>query len=437
MRTTFSTHAARVASVAAALALVVAVSAPAAAADAPWYISALRIDAAAAEGLTGAGVTIAVLDGQINTDVPTLADADIDVREPSYCYGENNKPLPAASTELSVAKPTEHGTNVVSTIVGSGEGYAGQQGVVGVAPGAKVLYYAVTVAADEETGALSCGEKDTDVDVGTTWGPALDAAIDDGADIVSVSLSTSAGPSEMAVLARAFREGVIVLGSLRNTSAITFNGGMPAFANGAIGVQAAGEDGAIQTTDGVPNRDSDVDVVAPGLGISAQGDPSTGRWEDQYVVDGTSLATPLTAGVLALVMEKYPDATGNQIIQSLIHNTSGEPDHEPQRDSENYYGYGLISPANLLATDPSEYEDVNPLIIEVPGPGDVLQPTYDEIFNPAPAASATPDPAAVEEQGSGVPLWIWLVLGGVLVVVAVVVVIIVTVVRKSAPRPTQ
>ena len=34
---------------------------------------------------------------------------------------------------------------------------------------------------------------------------------------------------------------------------------------------------------------------------------------------GTSDAAPIVAGALALVKSKYPDATGNQLIQQLIH----------------------------------------------------------------------------------------------------------------------
>jgi hypothetical protein len=437
VRSTFTTRTVRAASVTAAFALLMIGAAPAAAAETPWYLSALKIDAGAAQGLTGDGLTIAVLDGPINPDIPTLADADITVHEPSFCYDEDNEPVPATSTETSAAVPTEHGTNVVSMIVGSGEGYGGVPGVVGVAPGATVNYYAVYTAIDEESGETSCLEKDSGIDVGVEWGDALNAAIDDGADIVSVSLSTGAGDVAKLALARAFREGVIVIGSLQNSSVLTFNGGMPAFANGALGVQAAGEDGAIQTTDGVPNRSYDVDIVAPGLGITVQGDPSTGNWEDQFLASGTSLAAPLTAGVIALAMEKYPDATGNQMLQSLIRNTGGTPDHEPEFDPENFYGYGLVSLENLLATDPTKYDDVNPLILEVGDSFDVLIPSYDEIFNPAPVASEAPVATIDDDPATGIPVWIWLVLGGVLVVVAVVVVVIVTVVRKSAPRPTQ
>jgi subtilisin family serine protease len=58
--------------------------------------------------------------------------------------------------------------------------------------------------------------------------------------------------------------------------------------------------------------------------------------------DGTSYATPIIAGLLAMVKRKYPVATGNQLIQTLIRNT-GTGNHSPARDAEGEVGYGLVS----------------------------------------------------------------------------------------------
>ena len=417
---------------AATVALVALGATPASAAETPWYFSALKLDAGAAEGFTGDGVTIAVIDGQINPEVPALVGANLDIHEPSFCYGDDGEPVPATSTELSLTKPTDHGTNVVSMIAGTGSGYDGQSGITGVAPGAKILYYSVYTSSSEE-GALECLD-DGGVPV-TQLGEAMDAAIDDGADIISVSLSMGANGAFVDAAARAFREGVVVLGSLSNSSELELTGGMPGFANGAIGVQAAAADGQVQGTDGVPNRNFLTDIVAPGLGFTLQGDRATGQWSDQFEADGTSLATPLAAGVIALAMEKYPDATGNQIIQSVIHNTSGDPDHDPALDPDELIGYGLISVTNLMATDPAKYDDVNPLIQEVAGSNDALIPTYDEIFAAEPEADApAPDPSDDAPAQQGLPGWIWVLLAGLAVVVVVVIIVVVLVVRK---RPSS
>jgi subtilisin family serine protease len=430
----------RTLAVTATAALLTLAAAPAHAAESPWYVTTLRLDTVA-QGLTGDGVTIAVIDGQINTEVPTLKGADLQVQEPSLCYDESGtfdkagKRLPATTTDLDTTKPTDHGTNVASMIVGSGAGYDGQQGVVGVAPGATVLYYAVYTGLSE-SGGIDCLAPDSVTGI-LPIGEAIDDAIDAGADIISVSIDFGGGEDFEKAIARAFREGVIVVASLPNSSELQMSGGMPADANGTVGVQAAGLDGTVQSTAGVPNRDVSTDIVAPGLDIMVQGNYNTGRWTDQFAVNGTSLATPLTAGVLALVMEKYPDATGNQVIQSLIHNTSGEPNHEPVRDPDELIGYGLLSPANLLSVDPTVYDDVNPLISNDAG---YHVPTYDQIFNSAtteaePTAEASPsDPKAADTGWIGVLVGI---LVGGLVLVGVIVLIIVMVVRKRAAAAKQ
>jgi subtilisin family serine protease len=416
---------------AAALVLMTLVAAPASAAEAPWYLSALKLDAGAAEGFTGKGVTVAVIDGQINPDVPTLADADVKVREPSFCFEEDGSPAPAATDELGDTKPTDHGTNVVSMIVGSGAGYDGQQGIVGVAPGATVRYYAIYTSKGENE-SLSCLDKRGQPEDGLP--AAVNQAVEDGADIISVSLSFAGSAEFTDAIARALRQGVIVLGSLNNSSVLEISGGMPAMANGVVSVQAAGRDGQIQSTDGKPNENGFTDLVAPGLGITVQGDESTGQWSDQFPADGTSLATPIAAGILSLVKEKYPKATGNQLIQSLIRNTSGEPDREPALDPARLIGYGLVSITNMMSVDPTTYEDSNPLIQRVADRNDLLEPTYEQIYN---TATATPDPAAVPEDGSepssALPTWIWVAVGG-LGVVLVAVLIIVLSVRRRAPR---
>jgi len=412
-------------------------SSPAVAVDTPWYQSALKLDAGAAEGFTGEGVTIAVIDGQINTEVAALAGADITVREPSFCFDEGGSPMPATTTELSETRPTDHGTNVVSMIVGSGE----QSSIAGVAPGATINYYSVYTAEDAE-GSLSC--LDEEGRENSPFGAAFTEAVADGADIISVSLSETAGSDFRLAASQALRDGVVIFGSLANSSELELRGGMPGAANGAIGVQAAGADGEIQSTDGVPNRNARTTVVAPGLGFTLQGNRATGSWEEPFQADGTSLATPLAAGVMALAMEKYPSATGNQLIQSLIRNTGGTGGDEATYDPEELYGYGLISVENLMAADPTGYEDVNPLIKKDGTTQLALVPSYDEIFNPAAATEAPADPSddpssEAPEPSDGIPVWVWALLAVVVGVVLVAVVVIVLVVRKrnSAPRSSH
>jgi subtilisin family serine protease len=421
-----------------ALASVLALAPPATAAtDAGlWYFDVLNVQAAHDAGWTGEGVTIAVIDSPINTDIPTLANANIEVREPSFCYASDGSGLlPARSTEIAGPSGAFHGTAVASLISGTGDGYAGQSGVKGIAPDAKVLYYAVFGASDKGGANVECRDEQDRDKADIAVAEAMNEAMDAGAQIISVSSSQTPAAELYAAQIRALRAGVVVVGSLSNTSDVTFSGGWPAAANGSVAVQAADSSGAIATTQGLPNSDPDTTVIAPGIGVLAQG--SDTAWEDQELVDGTSFATPITAGLLALAAQKHPEATGDQLIQSLIRTTGGEP-HEPSYDPAGNIGYGAASITGMLASDPSTYPDENPLITE--GPGRI--PSTSEIAAGKAAEGLgldlppTDDPSkAPESPDPGLP--VGLVIGlvvGLLVVAGIVTVIVVAIARRSTTK---
>ena len=101
--------------------------------------------------------------------------------------------------------------------------------------------------------------------------------------------------------------------------------------------------------------------------------------------EGTSNATALTSGMLALARQKWPDATTNQILQSLVH--SGlNPDHTWNDKT----GYGAAALGSLVNDDPSQYPDENP-ILNKPGGS---EPTADEV---ADYADGLIDPATERE----------------------------------------
>ena len=91
-------------------------------------------------------------------------------------------------------------------------------------------------------------------------------------------------------------------------------------------------------------------------------------------VHGTSISTPLVAGMLALARQKWPDATANQILQLLVH-TGLNPNH----DWNQYTGYGAIDGGALVNTDPSQYPDENPIIQKNGGSQPTAQDVQDYI----------------------------------------------------------
>lgn len=400
--------------------------------DVLWYYNLLGYQAIHDSGITGEGVTIAVIDSPVNLDVPTLQGADLRVQE-SPCLDESGNPRPGTTTDVALG---QHGTNVVSYIAGSGAGYEGQSGVKGVSPGVTVLTYAVYLESEGGCPGTDTPSEEEDSRISAATGLAMQAAIDAGADVISVSMSGGYEEAQAAAMISAIHAGVIVVGSLANRE-LEGSGldGSPAVMNGAVPVLAAQPSGELALGfDDLPNDSDFVVVLAPGSGVLWQG--SDTDWMAQRSEAGTSIATPIVAGTFALLLEKYPDATGHQAIQSLIHNT-GSGSHEPEWDP--VYGYGALAPGTLLAVDPAQYPDVNPLIDDpnrtAAGP---FRPLVEEIYPNGVPTTTEPTPvptdSATSDEPSSSNIGLIALLGGVglLVLIFVIVAIVVTVTRKKS-----
>lgn len=392
-----------------ALATVPAVSATADTTDGNWWFDYYNVGQAHAAGWTGKGVKITVIDGQINPDLPVFSGTDLTVDKTSYC---DAPPVTAEANETSV-----HGTSVTALLIGNGTGAGAVKGIV---PDASVRF--------EGYGTLSCkgaGGKTTE------FGRALQAAVDSGSDIVTTSVGTTAlSKPDLAVLAEALAKGVIVVAAVPNKA--TEGSDLPSGANGVVSVNAIGPDGAIQASDGVTTINSEVTVVAAGVGIATNGDEQSASWESSYRAIGSSFATPLVAGMLAAAKQKYPKATSYQLIQSLIHNTTPD-DHELIRDEKAGFGYGPASLTHLLAVDPAQYPDENPLLDKA-----YAKPTADQIAGAAAAPTSAPSDATGGQgssaSASAPPIGLFIGIGvAALVIIAAVIVLIVVLSRRKIP----
>lgn len=417
--------------------------------DGLWYFDQFSVADIHAQGITGEGVTIAVIDSPINTDVPWLADADIRLQE-SFCFDGDGLRVPSTSTNVTDA---QHGTNVVSFLVGNGDGADGQAGMHGIAPDATVLSYATAAAPDDDD--VWCydaaGEPADETELVAR---AMIDAMNQGAQILSVSLGLGNTYDLAIAVSEAHRRGVIVVASLPNDLSPTdgrFVGAAPASVNGAVAVLAVQPSGELALDDsGAPNTHEQVTVVAPGtdlLGV-VQGSDS---WQLTPDVDGTSYATPIVASNLALAAQAYPQATGNQLIQSLIRNT-GIESHELEFSRE--FGYGLVVTTSLLREDPTLYEDVNPLIMDdgLPPPDEIYSPDQFQVdrlaelgatvTEPTPTSDTsppadTPDPTSrPADEPATVPGWMMMALTAVLAVLVatIVAVVVIVIVRNNRRR---
>ena len=303
------------------------------------YFSYYHFDTARAKGYTGKGVTIAVIDGPVDTSNPALKGANI--TDKSRCTIQDSPEGVRHATEMAII--------LVSPITG-------------VAPDATLYNYQSTT-----DGTISKGSCESNGDRLNTIAALINQAVEDGAQIISISQSVPESSNELKwAVTNAITKGVIIVNSAGNGAAddnITQLGRY----SGVVGVSAINSDGTFASYsswgDGV--------VTAAFGGPYTTYDVNTG---EPVTVQGTSISAPLVAGMLALARQKWPDATTNQILQLLVH-TGLNPNH----DWNKYTGYGAIDGGALVNTDPSQYPDENPIIQKNGGSEPTAQEVQDYI----------------------------------------------------------
>jgi subtilisin family serine protease len=248
-------------------------------------------------GLTGKGVTVAVLDTGVDAGHPDLAGRVSTTR--SFIEGEE------------VADRNGHGTHVTSTVGGSGAASEGQE--KGVAPGATLAVG--KVLSDQGSGSES------QIIAGMEW-----AARDVGAQVISMSLgSTEASdgtdPMAEAVNTLSQETGALFVIAAGNTGA-PYSIGSPGAADSAltIGAVDSADEAAYFTSAGPRHGDNALkpDLSAPGVDILAARSQLVDGDGYYTSMSGTSMATPHVAGVAALLAEKHPDWTGAQLKDALM-----------------------------------------------------------------------------------------------------------------------
>ena len=314
------------------------------------YFSYYHLDSAREKGYTGKGVTIALFDGPVDTSAPELAGANI--VDKSRCTVNDNP------------DGVRHATDMATLLVSP---------YTGVAPDATLYTYQITSSDTQPGGTCVRGADTTD-----SIDKLINQAVDDGAQIISISLSNSEHGSAIKwAIANAISKGVIIVSSSGN-GATDENRSHLGRWSGVVGVTAINTDGTFASYSSWGNGVVTAAVGGPVNTLDA-------NTNQPVTVDGTSYSTPLVAGMLALARQKWPDATTNQILQSLVH--SGlNPNHEWNQ----YTGYGAIDGGGLVIDDPSQYPDENP-ILNKPGGS---EPTADEV---ADYADGLINPAAERE----------------------------------------
>ena len=276
-----------------------------------------------ARGYRGDGVIIAVIDSHIDASIPELQGADIVDKTPCEVTNE--------------AESDDHATEVAQILVAPD---------FGVAPGATIYNYAY---ADD------WGDVDSDCALGSNSAalarkPSLiEQALNDGVNIIVITSSYNEADEESLrwAVSRAVAAGVPVVVSMGNHGEYNASDTMGPFA-GVIGSAALATDGTY----------ADYSNWGDGVSIAAVGEfyareASTNQLK---TVEGTSFATPLIAGVLALAWDGFgSDVPSEQILQALAATARGSGGRWNDRT-----GFGEIDPVAFLASDPTQYPDENP-----------------------------------------------------------------------------
>ncbi|HRZ53410.1 MAG TPA: S8 family serine peptidase, partial [Candidatus Contendobacter sp.] len=178
------------------------------------------------------------------------------------------------------------------------------------------------------------------------------------ADVINASLGgATPSPTEQSVYSQALAAGVIIVAAAGNDGTSEMN--YPAALNGVIAVGAVDSSKARAT---YSNFGSWVTLVAPGGNIrqDVNGDgqvdgvlstvaKDTGGTlaYDYGIWQGTSMATPHVAGVMALMKAVAPSLTP-QTVMSLL--TSGAlTDDLGAAGKDDQFGYGLINASKAVA----------------------------------------------------------------------------------------
>jgi hypothetical protein len=254
---------------------------------------------------TGRGVLVAMIDSEVDQRHPDLAGSVADRLEP---IGQEFKPQP-------------HGTGMAGAM-------ASHRRLLGVAPGARIL-------------TVNAFGTDSDSAYGTTEQilKGIDWAIAKGARVINMSFAGPRDPLVQLALKKAYEKGIVLVAAAGNAGPNS-EPLFPAADADVIAVTATDVNDALLPQ---ANRGAHISVAAPGVDILV---PAPNA---QYqITTGTSVAAAEVSGVIALMLERKPNATPDDIRRAL--QTTARDLGPRGRDDD--FGWGLVDPyLAMLALD--------------------------------------------------------------------------------------
>jgi hypothetical protein len=320
-----------------------------------WWLDGLHVTQAQ-KTTQGSGVTIALLDTGVD---PSQADLSGSVISGPDCI-TGAKCASKPSTFAGI-----HGTAMASLIVGHGHGSGNSSGILGVAPGARVLSVQVTLDSTSSQAsdagvtarlpdaiaaginyAVSAGAQviDLPLDPGQSTGALAASSSSAGSGSPAAGTST-AGQAEQAAaggsdaertaVAKALSKGVVLVAPAGDNGAGNDSQNFPAAYSGVIAV------GAFDKNFVKAPFTSHQGYVA----LTAAGNGMTTATPTGYTsVSSTAAASAVVTGIAALIKSQYPELTPAQVTQAL---TSSTRFHSA--DSTRGSGHGAADAADALA----------------------------------------------------------------------------------------
>ena len=322
----------------------------------------------------GKGVTIAVIDTGIAKGPVEFEGAVIGGTDVSG-VGSPDGRTPVGAVDSA------HGSWVASLAAARGTGP--DAGMIGVAPEASLLSISVGFTASSSRVPFS-----EQIATAMRW------AVDNGADIINLSLTTNTldwDESWDDAFMYAFDHDVVVIVAAGNRGSGTTRVGAPATIPGVLTV--AGVD---------PSGHASLDASTQGItiGVAAPSEALRGVSPDGRVVvwKGTSGAAPIVAGIAALVRSAHPELDAANVINRLIRTAT--PAAGATAVPDPLYGFGLVDAAAAVnATVPKVNENPMGSLADwirlyrraAPAPAPVPTVTPVEV-PPLPAAEAAAEP---------------------------------------------
>ena len=297
-----------------------------------WWLGGLHVRQTW-PGTEGAGIIVAVLGTGVDSRHPDLAGSV--TTGPDYTGSGRTAGGPFWGV---------NGTEVAAAIAGHGHGTGRADGLLGVAPAAKILSIRVTLEYNDPLnsdraiarrlpGAIARGIIYA-VDHGAR---VIDLPLDPGtAGLTGQGNPAAAGgsPAERAAVAYALRRNVVLVAPAGDDGQGPGLVDYPAAYRGVIAVGAVGRNGQVAP---FSSRHSYVSLTAPGVGLTAAIPP------DGYArISSTSTSSGIVAGVAALILSRFPHLTAAQVGQALTRGTTRARTAAPGA------GHGIIDAARAV-----------------------------------------------------------------------------------------